>query len=85
MKRGPKTTGQQCLQDGPKTGLQQWHVTSSAVALHCCTSHLKINRKMEISTPCIIATPQNFILKFGTRDYVREMTSHANFGADLEE
>jgi len=29
---------------------------------------------MEISTPCRIATPQNFILKFGTRDYVRYMT-----------
>jgi len=29
-----------------------------------------------------IATPQNFILKFGTRDYVWEITPHANFGAD---
>jgi len=29
---------------------------------------------MEISTPCRIATPQNVILKFDTRDYVRDMT-----------
>jgi len=37
---------------------------------------------MEISTPCRITTPQNFILKFGTRDYVWDMTPHANFEAD---
>jgi len=35
---------------------------------------------MEISTPCRIATPQNFILKFGARDNVLELTPHANFG-----
>jgi len=29
---------------------------------------------MEILTPCTIATPQNFILKFGTRDYGRDIT-----------
>jgi len=29
---------------------------------------------MEISTPCRIATPQNLILKFDTRDYVWDMT-----------
>jgi len=38
---------------------------------------------MEILTHCRIATPQNFILKFGTCNDVRDMTSHANFGADL--
>jgi len=47
-------------------------------ALHCCNGHSKINR---ISTPRRITTPQNFILKFGTRDYVSDITPHANFGA----
>jgi len=37
---------------------------------------------MNISTPCTIATLQNFILKFDTRDYVRDMTPHAILGAD---
>jgi len=37
---------------------------------------------MEISTPCRIATVQNLILKFGTRDYVRDVTSQANFRVD---
>jgi len=40
-------------------------ITGSAVALHCCKAHSKINRKMEISTPCKILTPENFILKLG--------------------
>jgi len=37
---------------------------------------------MEISIHCRIATPQNLTLKFGTRDYVRDTTPCANFGAD---
>jgi len=37
---------------------------------------------MEISTPCRIAIPPNFILKLGTRDYVRDIISHANYGVD---
>jgi len=37
---------------------------------------------MEISTPCRIATPHNFITKFGIHDCVRDVTPHANFGAD---
>jgi len=37
---------------------------------------------MEISTPCRIATHQNFIPKFCTRDYVRDTTPHANFWAN---
>jgi len=53
-------------------------MTGSAVALHCFNGHSKISGKMEISTPCRIATPQDFILKFGTRDYVRDMTSRAH-------
>jgi len=57
-------------------------ITGSAVALHRCNGHSKINQKMKISTPCRIATPRNFILKFGMRDYIRDMTRHANFGTD---
>jgi len=37
---------------------------------------------MEISTPYRMATHQNFIPKFGTRNYVQDMTVHANFWAD---
>ena len=55
------------------------HITGSAVALHCCKAHSKINRKMGNSTPCKIVTPKNFILKLCTRDYVGEITRHANF------
>ena len=42
-------------------------------------AHAKINRKMGNSTPCKIVTPQNIILKLCTRDYVGEITRHANF------
>jgi len=55
-------------------------ITGSAVALHCCKAHEKINRKMGNSTPCKIVTPENIILKLCIRDYVGEMTHHANFG-----
>ena len=57
-------------------------ITGSAVALHCCKAHAKINRKMVNSTPCKIVTPKNFILKLCTRDYVGEVTHHANFGSN---
>ena len=50
------------------------HITGSAVALHCCKAHLKINMKMENSTPYKIVSPKNFILKLGTRDYVENIT-----------
>jgi len=50
---------------------QQTHIT---VALHCCKAHSKINRKMESSTPCKTVTPENFISKLGTRDYVKNIT-----------
>jgi len=56
------------------------HVTCSAVALYCCKAHAKISRKMRIRPPCIIVTPENFILKLSTHNYVREITLHANFG-----
>ena len=57
-------------------------ITGSAIALHCCKDHSKINRKMESSTPCKIVTPENFTLKLGTRDYVEELTSYTIFDAD---
>jgi len=57
-----------------------YFITGSAVALHCCKAHAKINRKMENSTLCKIVTPENIILKLCIRDYVGEMTHHANFG-----
>ena len=53
--------------------------TGSAVALHCCKAHSKSIGKMENSTPCKIATPENFILKLGTRDYVENITHYTNF------
>ena len=43
-------------------------ITGSAVALHCCKAHSKINRKMGNSTPCKIVTPKNFNLKLCIRD-----------------
>jgi len=55
-------------------------LSDSAVALHCCKDHAKINRKMGNSTPCEIVTPKNFILKLCTRDYVGGVTRDANFG-----
>ena len=57
-------------------------ITGSAVALHCCKAHSKINRKMGNLTPCKIVTPKNFNLKLCIRDYVGEATHHANFGSD---
>ena len=33
---------------------------------------------MENSTPCKIVTPENFILKVGTRDYVQNITHYTN-------
>jgi len=49
-------------------------ITGSAVGLYCCKAHSKINSKMENLTPCKIVTPENFILKLGTRDYVNNIT-----------
>jgi len=57
-------------------------ITGSAVALHCCKAHSKISRKMESLAPCKIVTPENFILKLGTRDYVEEVTYYTIFDAD---
>ena len=54
-------------------------ITGSAVAPHSCKAHSKIDRKMESSTPCKIVTPENFILKRGTRDYVEDVTYYTIF------
>ena len=57
-------------------------ITGSAVALHCCKAHAKINGKIENSTPCKIVTHEDFNLKLGTRDYVAEATHHATLGSN---
>jgi len=63
-------------------GNTRFIITGSAVALHYCKAHSKINRKMESSTPCKIVTPENVTLKLGTRDCVEEITYCTNFDAD---
>ena len=65
----------------PKT-VQDRAITGSALALHCCKAHAKINRKIENSTPCKIVTHENFNLKLSTRDYVADTTHHATFGSN---
>jgi len=37
---------------------------------------------MENSTPCKMVTPESFILKLGTRDYVEEITYCTIFDVD---
>ena len=46
--------------------------TGSAVALHCCKAHERINRKTGNSTPCKIVTPEKLSSKVCTRDYVMD-------------
>jgi len=57
-------------------------ITGSALALHCCNAHAKINTKIENSTPCKIVTHEDFNLKLGTRDYVADITHHATLGSN---
>jgi len=57
-------------------------ITGSAVALHCCKVHAKINGKIENSTPCKIVTHEDFNLKLGTRDYVADITHRATLGSN---
>ena len=45
-------------------------------------AHAKINTKIENSTPCKIVTHEDFNLKLGTRDYVRDATHHATLGSN---
>ena len=62
--------------------MQRSQITGSAVALHCCKAHAKINGKIENSTPCKIVTHEDFNLKLGTRDYIAEATHHATLGSN---
>ena len=64
------------------SALETGYITGSAVALHWCKAHSKINRKMANLTPCKIVTPENFILKLGTRDYVDKVTYYTIFDVD---
>ena len=57
-------------------------ITGSALALHCCKAHAKINGKIGNSTPCKIVTHEDFNLKLGTRDYVADITHHATLGSN---
>ena len=57
-------------------------ITGSAVALHCCKAHAKINTKIENSTPCKIVTHEDLNLKLGTRDYVADITHRATLGSN---
>ena len=57
-------------------------ITGSALALHCCKAYAKINGKIENSTPCKIATHEDFNFKLGTRDYVGDTTHHATLGSN---
>ena len=54
-------------------------ITGSALALHCCKAHAKINTKIKNSTPCKIVTHEDFNLKLGTRDYLADATHHATY------
>jgi len=54
----------------------------TVAALHCCKAHSEINRKMENLTPCKVVTPENFILKLGTRDYAEDVTYYTIFDVD---
>ena len=54
----------------PSVLLQNLAITGSAVELHRCKAHERINRKTGNSTPCKIVTPENFSSKVCTRDYV---------------
>ena len=58
------------------------HIAGSAVALHCCMAHAKINGKIKNSTPCKIVIHEGFNLKLGTRDYVADATHHATLGSN---
>ena len=62
--------------------LLKMYITGSALALHCCKIHAKINEKIANSTPCKFVTHEDFNLKLGTRDYGVDVTHHATFGSN---
>ena len=66
----------------PLSPLPCHSLTGSALALHCCKAHAKINRKIENSTPCKIVTHEDFSMKLGTRDYVADTTHRATLGSN---
>ena len=47
-------------------------ITGNTLAL----AHVKINRKVKISIPCKIVTPENFSLKLCPHDYIANKSSH---------
>jgi len=57
-------------------------ITGSALALHCCKAHAKINTKIENSTPCKMVTHEDFNLKLGTHDHVADATHHTTLGSN---
>ena len=62
--------------------IRSFTITGSAVALHCCKAHAKINKKIENSIPCKIVTHEDFTLKLGTRDYVVDTSHSATLGSN---
>jgi len=53
--------------------------TGSALALHCCKAHAKINRKMGNSTPCKIVTHENLNMELGRHDYFMDIIGWIRF------
>jgi len=70
------------VQDSANLLARFMFITGCAEALHCCKAHSNVNRKMENSTPCKMVTPENFISKLGTRDYVEKITYCTIFDVD---
>ena len=50
--------------------------------MRCWKAYSKINGKMGKFDPCNIVTPENFIFKLGTRDYIEDVTYYIIFDVD---
>ena len=77
-----RTCRSSCLSISPEVRCRAFQRTNNICVTfkqQSLDAHAKINRKMGNSTPCKIVTPENIILKLCIRDYVGEMTHHANF------
>ena len=64
------------------TQLYKWvldNITDSALPLHCCKAHARINRKIWNLTLCKIVTHENFSSNVCSHDYVRDGNYCANF------
>ena len=57
-------------------------IIGSAVVLHCCKAHARINRKTKNLTACKIVTPKNFSSKLCTHDYVGDGNNPVNLCAN---